>query len=90
MILQLPRLRSESAIYGFEPTEEQRMLVEAVRRYAANDLRPAAHEADERGELPPGLIAKGWQLGLLQASVPERFGGFGERSAVSGVLAAEE
>ena len=66
------------------------MLVEAVRRYAANDLRPAAHEADERGELPTGLIAKGWQLGLLQASVPERFGGFGERSAVSGVLAAEE
>ncbi len=66
------------------------MLVEAVRRYATTDLRPAAHEADERGELPPGLIAKGWELGLLQASVPERFGGFGDRSAVTGVLAAEE
>ena len=66
------------------------MLVEAVRRYATTDLRPAAHEADERGEFSPGLIAKGWELGLLQGSVPESFGGFGDRSAVSGALAAEE
>ena len=66
------------------------MLVESVRRYATTDLRPAAHEADERGELPPGLIAKGWELGLLQGNVPERYGGFGQRSAVTGALAVEE
>ena len=77
-------------MFGFEPSEEQKMLVEAVRRYAENDLRPAAHEADENGELPPELIEKGWDLGILQASVPEAYGGFGERSAVTGVLAAEQ
>jgi alkylation response protein AidB-like acyl-CoA dehydrogenase len=77
-------------MFGFEPTEEQKMLVEAVHRYAENDLRAAAHEADESGELPPELIEKGWELGVLQASVPEAYGGFGERSAVTGVLAAEE
>ena len=77
-------------MFGFEPTEEQKMLVEAVHRYAENDLRTAAHEADESGELPPELIEKGWELGVLQASVPEAYGGFGERSAVTGVLAAEE
>jgi acyl-CoA dehydrogenase len=77
-------------MYSFEPSEEQAMLVEAARRYAENDLRPAAHDADEEGELPASLIEKGWQLGVLQASVPEEFGGFGERSAVSSVLAAEE
>jgi alkylation response protein AidB-like acyl-CoA dehydrogenase len=77
-------------MFGFEPTEEQKMLVEAVRRYAENDLRAAAHEADESGELPPDLIEKGWELGVLQASVPEAYGGFGERSAVTGALAAEE
>jgi alkylation response protein AidB-like acyl-CoA dehydrogenase len=47
-------------------------------------------EADEAGALPPKLIEKGWELGFLQASVPEQYGGFGERSAVTGVLAAEE
>ena len=76
-------------MYGFEPTEEQRMLMEAVNRFAANELRPAAREADESGELPQALITKGWELGVLQASIPESYGGFGDRSAVTGVLAAE-
>ena len=75
---------------GFEPTDEQKMLVEAVHRYAENDLRAAAHEADESGELPVDLIEKGWELGVLQASVPVTYGGLGERSAVTGALAAEE
>ena len=77
-------------MFGFEPTEEQKMLVEAVHRFAENELRPAAHDADESGELPPEIIEKGWEIGILQASVPEAYGGFGERSAVTGVLAAEE
>ncbi len=77
-------------MYAFEPSEEQRMLVDAVKRYAVNDLRPAAREADEAGELPQDLIEKGWELGVLQASIPENYGGFGEHSAVTSVLAAEE
>lgn len=77
-------------MYSFEPSDEQRMLIEAVNRYAANDLRPAAHDAEEEGQLPQKLIRKGWELGVLQASIPEAYGGFGERSAVTGVLAAEE
>jgi alkylation response protein AidB-like acyl-CoA dehydrogenase len=77
-------------MYSFDPTEEQQMLVEAVGKYAANDLRAAARDAEEGGELPKKLISKGWEFGLLQASIPEAYGGFGERSAVTGVLAAEE
>jgi alkylation response protein AidB-like acyl-CoA dehydrogenase len=77
-------------MYSFEPTEEQQMLVEAVGKYAVNDLRLAAREADEGGELPARLVNKGWEIGLLQASIPEAYGGFGERSAVTGVLAVEE
>jgi len=77
-------------MYSFDPTEEQQMLIDAVKKYAANDLRPAAHDAEENKELPKKLINKGWELGLLQASIPESYGGFGERSAVTGVLALEE
>lgn len=77
-------------MYGFTPTDEQKMLIETVARYARNDLRAAGHEADEQKSLPKKLVSKGWEVGLLQASVPEAFGGFGERSAVTGVLAAEE
>ena len=77
-------------MYSFEPNEEQQMLIDAVGKYAANDLRPAAHDAEEEREMPKKLISKGWELGFLQASTPEAYGGFGERSAVTGVLALEE
>ncbi|MBC7878204.1 MAG: acyl-CoA dehydrogenase family protein [Anaerolineales bacterium] len=77
-------------MYSFEPNEEQQMLMDAVGKYAENDLRPAAHDAEESHALPKKLVNKGWELGLLQASIPESYGGFGERSAVTGVLALEE
>ncbi len=77
-------------MYGFTPTDEQKMLIDAVARYAKSDLRPAAHDAEEEKKLSAKLVAKGWELGVLQASTPETYGGFGERSAVTGVLAAEE
>jgi acyl-CoA dehydrogenase len=76
-------------MYGFEPSDEQRMLMDAAERYATNQLRAAGREADEAGEFPHELIEKGWELGVLQASIPEAYGGFGEHSAVTGVLAAE-
>ena len=77
-------------MYSFDPTDEQRMLTEAINRYAINDLRPAAHETEETGIFSNKLISKGWDFGLLQASIPEVYGGFGYRSAVTGVLAIEE
>lgn len=77
-------------MYSFEPSDEQKMLKDAINRFATNDLRPAARPADESGELPRSLLGKGWELGVLQASIPATYGGFGERSAVTGALAAEE
>ncbi len=77
-------------MYSFEPSEEQKMLVDTVARYASSNLRPASHDADEEKQIPVSLIKKGWELGVLQASTPEAYGGFGEHSAVTGVLAAEE
>ncbi len=77
-------------MYSFVPSDEQKMLVDVISRYARNDLRPAARDCDETGEIPGELIEKGWELGTLQASIPGEYGGFGEYSAVTGVLAAEE
>ncbi len=77
-------------MFSFTPTEEQKMLIDAISRFATQDLRAKAHDADEECHLPESLVEKGWELGYLQASIPEQYGGFGERSAVTGVLAAEE
>ncbi|MFZ2096612.1 MAG: acyl-CoA dehydrogenase family protein [Anaerolineales bacterium] len=76
-------------MYSFEPSEEQQMLIDTVARYASSNLRPASHDADEEYQIPLSLIKKGWELGVLQASTPEKYGGFGEHSSITGVLAAE-
>ena len=77
-------------MYSFEPSEEQKMLIDVTSRYAINDLRPIARDADEGEGFSKRLINKGWELGILQASIPEEYGGFGDHSAVTSVLALEE
>jgi alkylation response protein AidB-like acyl-CoA dehydrogenase len=76
---------------SFTPTEEQALIIETVRRFATERVRPAAHDADESRATPPDILARGWDLGLLPSAIPEEYGGFGEaHSAITGALAAEE
>ncbi len=77
-------------MFSFEPSEEQQMFIEAAGKFASKELREHARHADEQSALAPAVLAAGWELGLLPASIPEQYGGFGERSAITGVLAAEE
>jgi len=74
---------------SFTPSEEQEMLISTIKRYA-EDLDKDAHMNDEMGSIPHELFQKGWEIGLLPASIPEAWGGFGEYSAVTNVLALEE
>ena len=74
----------------FEPSEEQQMIVETVRQFAANEVRPKARECEEAAKLPDEVIHHAHELGLIANALPEAFGGGGERSAVSGALVAEE
>jgi acyl-CoA dehydrogenase len=75
---------------SFTPTEDQQQLIETIRRFAKNDMQPAAHDADEHNHVPANLINKGWDLGLLPTAIPEELGGLGEMSAITGALAMEE
>lgn len=64
--------------FGF--TEEQIMLRDMVRDFAQNELKPIAHQIDENEKIPPDIIKKLGELGLLGAAIPEQYGGggFGE------------
>ncbi len=76
---------------SFELSEEQRMIRDTVAAFANDEIRPAAREADETGTIPPALIAKSWELGLVRGAIPEQFGGYGDqRSAVTGAIVGEE
>jgi alkylation response protein AidB-like acyl-CoA dehydrogenase len=82
---------SEREQFDLTPTDEQRMIQDATRDFAANELRPAAAEADGRCAPPDKLIFKAAsELGITFVGVPEAFGGAGsERSAITNVLIAE-
>lgn len=75
---------------SFTPTEEQQLLIDTIRRYALNDVRKVAHQADEASVPPLEVVQKGWEIGLAPSGIPEELGGLGELSALTGVLAAEE
>jgi len=61
-------------------TEEQQMLREMVRDFATNELKPIAKKIDEDEKIPPELIKKLGELGLLGTAFPLEYGGggFGE------------
>lgn len=74
----------------FEPSDEQALIIETVRQFAENEIRPLARSADETGKLPTAVLAQAHELGLVANALPEEFGGGGERAAVLGALIAEE
>ena len=41
-----------SEAFGFEPTDDQKTLIEAVRRFSAKELRPHVRTADDSSTLP--------------------------------------
>ena len=74
---------------NFELDQEQKMLTDAIGRLAQERIRKVFRDADEEGKLPPEVIQAGWEMGVLPTSIPEAYGGFGEYSVITGVLAAE-
>ena len=77
-------------MYSFEPTEDQQIVISAAKKLAEKDFRTRMREADDACEPDAEWPAASWELSLLPASIPEQYGGFGEPSALTFVLAAEE
>jgi acyl-CoA dehydrogenase len=74
----------------FEPSEEQALIIETVHQFAENEIRPLCREADESGAPPASVVEAAHELGLIANAMPEAQGGGGDRSAMTGVLIAEE
>jgi alkylation response protein AidB-like acyl-CoA dehydrogenase len=64
----------------FPLSDEQKMLRDMVRDFADSEIRPRAAKIDEEEHIPPELIRKMGEVGLLGAVFPPEYGGggFGE------------
>jgi acyl-CoA dehydrogenase len=77
-------------MFSFEPTDDQKLIVEEARKLAEREFRSRMRDNDETAEPAQEWTQQGWKLGLLPASIPEDYGGFGDRSPLTWVLAVEE
>jgi len=73
----------------FELSEDQEMLVALAKQFADEELIPNAEEWDRKGIFPEDSINNARDLGLLNCTIPQEYGGMG-LSFLDEVLINEE
>jgi butyryl-CoA dehydrogenase len=73
----------------FDLTEEQRLIRDTARDFAAREIAPKAAELDKSGRWPSEIIKKMAELGFMGMAIPQEHGGAG-MDTVSYALAMEE
>ena len=58
-------------------SEEQQMLRDLARDFADEEIMPYAAQWEKEGEFPRDAIRKAHDLGLLNCTIPEKYGGAG-------------
>src|SRR4051812_49645145 len=74
---------------SFALEEDQELLRDTVRKFAAEELRPEMRKWERAREVPDAMRRKVHELGLGLIDVPEALGGAGA-SFVTTVIAHEE
>lgn len=73
----------------FRLSEEQEMIRDMAREFCDEEIIPKAEEWDKSGTYPLKAIARAHELGLLNVTIPEKYGGAG-MSAVDEMIICEE
>ncbi|MBX7115225.1 MAG: acyl-CoA dehydrogenase family protein [Myxococcaceae bacterium] len=73
----------------FALSDDQKALRDAAHAFSRDVVRPKAAHWDETSTFPKDVIRQGWELGLLNMTVPTELGGVGI-SHLSQCLVAEE
>ncbi|XP_037642716.1 medium-chain specific acyl-CoA dehydrogenase, mitochondrial isoform X3 [Sebastes umbrosus] len=69
--------QSASLGFSFELTDQQKEFQQLARRFAREEIVPAAPAYDRSGEYPIPIIKKAWELGLMNGHIPQEYGGMG-------------
>ncbi|MCL2450059.1 MAG: acyl-CoA dehydrogenase family protein [Polyangiaceae bacterium] len=73
----------------FDLTDEQILMRETARDFAAREIAPKAAELDKSARWPNEIVQKMAELGLMGVAIPQEHGGAG-MSALAYALAMEE
>ncbi len=61
----------------FGLSEEHKALVETARRFSRERIAPVAAECDRDSKFPMDVFKAAWEIGLVNPSIPEEYGGSG-------------
>ncbi len=61
----------------FQLTDEQNALKDTARKFAEREMRPLVSRCDESGEFPLEIIKRAWEVGLMNITIPQKYGGLG-------------
>jgi glutaryl-CoA dehydrogenase len=70
-------------------SEDERMVAESARAYAADKLMPRVTEAYLDEVVAPEIFAEMGEMGLLGVTIPEEYGGLGAGYVTYGLVARE-
>ena len=73
----------------FTLTDEQKALRDMAHDFAEKEIRPVAWDYDRDSTWPQAILEKAWELGLMNAHIPEQYGGPGV-SYLEGAIIEEE
>ena len=76
-------------MFDFEPTEEQKALIDTARRFTRERITPIAAECDRDSRFPMNVFEQAHAIGLVNPTLPSEYGGAG-LSHVDGTLITEE
>jgi len=71
-------------------TEEQKILLNNLKRVVKEQIEPAASETDKTGAFNWKVASLFWDLGLLQIMLPEEYGGWPQNPSHTLCLSIEE
>jgi acyl-CoA dehydrogenase len=64
-------------MFDFEPTEEQKALIDTARRFVRQRIIPIAAECDRESRFPKDVFEEAHKIGLVNPTVPTEYGGAG-------------
>ncbi len=71
-------------------SEEQKLLLNNLKRVVKEKVAPAAAESDRTGSFNREIVSLFWDLGLLQIMLPEKYNGWPQHPSYTLCLAIEE
>ena len=79
----------DALLLGDQLSEDERMVADAARAYAADKLAPRVDEMYENEGVDRGIFAEMGEMGLLGVTIPEEYGGLGAGYVTYGLVARE-